>query len=57
MTTERVEEAKKEADSAEAEQQKEVDKLQKVQDQLAQELNSARKVRLTLEQQRQLAIL
>lgn len=55
--TERVEEAKKEADSAEAEQQKEVDKLQKVQDQLARELNSARKVRLTLEQQRQLAIL
>ena len=55
--TERVEEAKKEADSAEAEQQKEVDKLQKVQDQLARELNSARKVRLTLEQQRQLALL
>ncbi len=55
--TERVEEAKKEADGAEAEQQKEVDKLQKVQDQLARELNSARKVRLTLEQQRQLALL
>jgi cell wall-associated NlpC family hydrolase len=55
--TERVEEAKKEADNAEAEQQKEVDKLQKVQDQLARELNSARKVRLTLEQQRQLALL
>ncbi|MFM8843148.1 MAG: NlpC/P60 family protein [Actinomycetota bacterium] len=55
--TERVEEAKKEADSAEAEQQREVDKLQKVQDQLARELNSARKVRLTLEQQRQLALL
>ena len=55
--TDRVEDAKKEADAAEAEQQREVDKLQKVQDQLAKELNSARRVRVTLEQQRQLALL
>ena len=57
VATEKVEGAKKEAEAAEAEQQKEVDKLQKVQDQLAKELASARKVRVTLEQQRQLAIL
>lgn len=55
--TNRVEDAKKEADAAEAEQQREVDKLQKVQDQLAKELNSAKRVRVTLEQQRQLALL
>lgn len=57
IATAKVEEAKKEAEEAEAEQQKEVDKLQKVQDQLAKELASARKVRVTLEQQRQLALL
>jgi peptidoglycan DL-endopeptidase CwlO len=57
VATEKVEVSKKEAEAAEAEQQKEVDKLQKVQDQLAKELASARKVRVTLEQQRQLALL
>lgn len=57
IATAKVEEAKKEAEAAEAEQQAEVDKLQKVQDQLAKELASARKVRVTLEQQRQLALL
>ena len=57
IATAKVEETKKEAEAAEAEQQAEVDKLQKVQDQLAKELASARKVRVTLEQQRQLALL
>ena len=57
IATAKVEETKKEAEEAEAEQQREVDKLQKVQDQLAKELASARKVRVTLEQQRQLALL
>jgi len=38
-------------------QQAEVDKLQAVQDKLQKELASARKVRVTLEQQRQLALL
>lgn len=57
LATAKVEETKKEAEAAEAEQQAEVDKLQKVQDQLAKELASARKVRVTLEQQRQLALL
>ena len=49
--------AKKEADDAKAEQQREVDKLQAVQDKLQRELASAKKVRITLEQRRQLAIL
>ena len=49
--------AKKAADDAKAEQAKEVAKLQKVQDALMKELMSARKVRTTLEQQRQLALL
>lgn len=49
--------AKKEADDARAEQQREVDKLQAVQDKLQRELSSAKKVRITLEQRRQLAIL
>ena len=49
--------AKKEADEAAALQQEEVDKLQKVQDKLAKELAVAQKTRLTLEQQRQLALL
>ncbi len=57
IATAKVEEAKKEAEEAEAEQQKEVDKLQRVQDELAKELASARRVRVTLEQQRQLALL
>lgn len=55
--TEKVAEAKKEADSVRDAQQKEVDKLQAVQDKLQKELASARKVRLTLEQRRQIALL
>ena len=55
--TDKVSAAKKVADDAKAEQAKEVAKLQKVQDQLMKELLSARKVRTTLEQQRQLALL
>jgi cell wall-associated NlpC family hydrolase len=57
VVTERVAAAKKEADQSKAEQQKEVDKLQAVQDKLQRDLASAKKVRVTLEQQRQLAIL
>lgn len=57
MATNRVNSAKKEADTAKAEQQVEVEKLQRVQDQLMQELLSAKRVRTTLEQRRQLALL
>jgi cell wall-associated NlpC family hydrolase len=57
IATEKVEAAKKVADDAKEEQAKEVAKLQKVQDELMRQLNSARKVRTTLEQQRQLALL
>jgi cell wall-associated NlpC family hydrolase len=57
VVTAEVEESKKEADEAKAEQQKEVDKLQAVQDKLQKDLASAKKVRITLEQRRQLAIL
>lgn len=57
VATEKVEDAKKIADDAKAEQAKEVAKLQKVQDELMRQLSSARKVRTTLEQQRQLALL
>jgi cell wall-associated NlpC family hydrolase len=57
VATEKVEDAKKIADEAKAEQAKEVAKLQKVQDELMRQLMSARKVRTTLEQQRQLALL
>ena len=57
VVTEKVAAAKKVADDAQAEQQKEVDKLQAVQDKLQRDLASAKKVRVTLEQQRQLAIL
>ena len=57
VVTIRVADAKKEADDARAEQQKEVDKLQAVQDKLQRDLASAKKVRITLEQRRQLAIL
>jgi cell wall-associated NlpC family hydrolase len=57
VVTERVAAAKKEADDSQAEQKKEVDKLQAVQDKLQRDLASAKKVRVTLEQQRQLAIL
>jgi cell wall-associated NlpC family hydrolase len=57
VVTERVASAKREADAAQSEQQKEVDKLQAVQDKLQRELASAKKVRITLEQRRQLALL
>jgi cell wall-associated NlpC family hydrolase len=53
----KVSAAKKEADVAKSMQQEEVDKLQAVQDKLAKELAVAQKTRLTLEQQRQLALL
>ena len=55
--TEKVAAAKKVADDAQNEQQKEVSRLQKIQDDLMRELMSARKVRTTLEQQRALALL
>ncbi len=55
--TERVASAKKIADESKAIQQKEVDHLRSVQNQLAKELASARNIRVTLEQQRQLALL
>jgi len=55
--TEKVAAAKKVADDAKALQQKEVDKLRAVQDQLIKELTRAKNVRVTLEQQRQLALL
>lgn len=57
LVTAEVEESKQEADEARAEQQKEVDKLQAFQDKLQRDLASAKKVRITLEQRRQLAIL
>lgn len=57
VATNEVASAKKEADDAKAAQQAEVEKLQRVQDELMRELASARKVRITLEQQRQLALL
>ena len=53
----KVASAKKAAEAAEAMQQAEVDKLQAVQDILAKELAVAQKTRVTLEQQRQLALL
>jgi len=55
--TEKVAAAKKVADDAKALQQKEVDKLRAIQDQLIKELSRAKNVRVTLEQQRQLALL
>jgi cell wall-associated NlpC family hydrolase len=55
--TNQVASAKKMADDAKAAQQAEVDKLKKVQDELMRELASAKRVRITLEQQRQLALL
>jgi len=55
--TEKVAAAKKVADDAKVLQQKEVNKLRAVQDQLIKELSRARNVRVTLEQQRQLALL
>ena len=55
--TAKVADAKKVADDARAMQQKEVEKLQAIQDKLAKDLASAKKVRITLEQQRALALL
>jgi cell wall-associated NlpC family hydrolase len=57
VATDKVAAAKKIADDAKAAQAKEVAKLQAVQDKLMKDLLSARKVRTTLEQQRQLALL
>jgi len=57
VATVKVASAKKEADTAQSMQQAEVDKLQVVQDKLAKELAVAQKTRVTLEQQRQLALL
>jgi cell wall-associated NlpC family hydrolase len=57
VATAKVAAAKKVADDAQALQQKEVDKLRAVQDKLIKELANARNVRVTLEQQRQLALL
>jgi len=57
VATDKVAATKKLADDAKAEQAQEVAKLQKVQDELMRQLMSARKVRTTLEQQRQLALL
>lgn len=57
QATQKVATAKQAADVAKAAQQAEVDKLQKVQDELMREFASAKRVRVTLEQQRQLALL
>ncbi len=57
VATARVAAAKKITDDARAQQQVEVNKLEKIQAQIISELSSARKKRITLEQQRQLAIL
>jgi cell wall-associated NlpC family hydrolase len=57
VATAKVAAAKKVADDAQALQQKEVDKLRAVQDKLMKELTKARAARVTLEQQRQLALL
>lgn len=55
--TEKVAIAKQEADSVRDAQQKEVNNLQAVQDKLQRDLASAKRVRITLEQKRQLALL
>jgi len=57
QATIKVAAAKKDADEARAVQQAEVDKLQKVQDELMRELANAKRVRVTLEQRRQLALI
>jgi cell wall-associated NlpC family hydrolase len=57
VATAKVAAAKKVADDAQALQQTEVNKLRAVQDKLMKELSKARSVRVTLEQQRQLALL
>ena len=55
--TNEVASAKQAADNAKTAQQAEVDKLRKVQDELIREFASAKRVRITLEQQRQLALI
>jgi cell wall-associated NlpC family hydrolase len=55
--TDRVAAAKKVADAVKTSQQQEVDSLMALQNELMAELSKARDVRVTLEQQRQLAIL
>ncbi len=57
VATNQVAATKKAADDSKAIQQKEVNRLRAVQNQLAKELANARNVRITLEQQRQLALL
>jgi cell wall-associated NlpC family hydrolase len=57
VATVKVAETKKVADEAKAAQQKEVDKLRAVQRKLAAELAKAKNFRVTLEEQRQLALL
>lgn len=57
VATAKVATAKKIADDAQALQQKEVNKLRAVQDKLMKDLAKLRNVRVTLEQQRQLALL
>ena len=57
VATAKVAATKKIADDAKALQQKEVDKLRAIQNKLATELAKAKNFRVTLEQQRQLAIL
>lgn len=57
VVTVKVATAKEEAGAAKTAQQKEVNKLQAVQDKLQRDLASAKRVRITLEQRRQLAIL
>lgn len=57
IATQKVADTKKAADDARAIQQKEVQRLQGIQNKLAAELAKARSVRLTLEQQMQLALL
>ena len=57
VATAKVAAAKKVADDAQALQQTEVNKLRAVQDKLMKELSKARSARVTLEQQRQLALL
>ncbi len=55
--TAKVADAKKVADVAKAEQQKEVDKLRAVQNKIAIQLATAKNFRVSLEEQRQLALL
>ncbi|TSA22479.1 MAG: peptidoglycan endopeptidase [Actinomycetales bacterium] len=57
VATAKVADAKKVADSAKAAQAEEVSKLRAVQNKLATELSNAKNFRVTLEQQRQLALL